>query len=233
MKKINKNKDKPKKPTTAFYIYFFERKPKLIKKDPLITYKKLLNIVSKEYKTLSKKTKKYYKKLAKIEKKNYELKMKKWNKNNNIEGMKKSNERKKNERKKKENNKDDENNENEQNEKKNVDNKKENYKNNENNENEINKNDNETNPSESIIIKKENYSAPFPINNQYDYTKGNNENIAFEISKFVEYSTYRRAILTKLIPGISQEDITFIIIEEWNNLSEKEKKQYENKIIIY
>ena len=236
--KLQSNK-KPKQPKTAYLFYYFEKKIQIKKIYPYKTNQEIQKLIGQEFKNLPESKKKKYFKLAEKDKKSYVIRMKKWekkakknneNKENNKNTEKEKNESKNEEEKK---NNENENNQNEKNENKNEEEKKnnENESNqNENNENikdeEKNNNEKENNEKENNENIKEcndnksnqNFSAPNPI-------KKDKNSLSNEDYNFVSYSKFRRNILSKTFPLISQSDITEIIKDEWEHLSENERNK--------
>jgi hypothetical protein len=236
--KLQSNK-KPKQPKTAYLFYYFEKKIQIKKIYPYKTNQEIQKLIGQEFKNLPESKKKKYFKLAEKDKKSYVIRMKKWekkakknneNKENNKNTEKEKNESKNEEEKK---NNENENNQNEKNENKNEEEKKnnENESNqNENNENikdeEKNNNEKENNEKENNENIKEcndnksnqNFSAPKPV-------KKDKNSLSNEDYNFVSYSKFRRNILSKTFPLISQSDITEIIKDEWEHLSENERNK--------
>jgi hypothetical protein len=236
--KLQSNK-KPKQPKTAYLFYYFEKKIQIKKIYPYKTNQEIQKLIGQEFKNLPESKKKKYFKLAEKDKKSYVIRMKKWekkakknneNKENNKNTEKEKNESKNEEEKK---NNENENNQNEKNENKNEEEKKnnENESNqNENNENikdeEKNNNEKENNEKENNENIKEcndnksnqNFSAPNPV-------KKDKNSLSNEDYNFVSYSKFRRNILSKTFPLISQSDITEIIKDEWEHLSENERNK--------
>ncbi len=236
--KLQSNK-KPKQPKTAYLFYYFEKKIQIKKIYPYKTNQEIQKLIGQEFKNLPESKKKKYFKLAEKDKKSYVIRMKKWekkakknneNKENNKNTEKEKNESKNEEEKK---NNENENNQNEKNENKNEEEKKNNE--NENNQNENNENikDEEKNNNEKENNEKENnenikecndnksnqnFSAPNPV-------KKDKNSLSNEDYNFVSYSKFRRNILSKTFPLISQSDITEIIKDEWEHLSENERKK--------
>ena len=236
--KLQSNK-KPKQPKTAYLFYYFEKKIQIKKIYPYKTNQEIQKLIGQEFKNLPESKKKKYFKLAEKDKKSYVIRMKKWekkakknneNKENNQNTEKEKNENKNEEEKK---NNENENNQNEKNENKNEEEKKNNE--NENNQNENNENikDEEKNNNEKENNEKENnenikecndnksnqnFSAPNPV-------KKDKNSLSNEESNFVSYSKFRRNILSKTFPLISQSDITEIIKDEWEHLSENERNK--------
>ena len=154
------------------------------------------------------------------EKKNNENENNQNEKNENKnEEEKKNNENENNQNEKNDNKNEEEkkNNENESNQNENNENIKDEEKNNnekENNEKENNENIKECNDNKS----NQNFSAPNPV-------KKDKNSLSNEDYNFVSYSKFRRNILSKTFPLISQSDITEIIKDEWEHLSENERNK--------
>ena len=215
--KLQSNK-KPKQPKTAYLFYYFEKKIQIKKIYPYKTNQEIQKLIGQEFKNLPESKKKKYFKLAEKDKKSYVIRMKKWEKkakkNNENKENNKNTEKEKNESKNEEEKK---NNENESNQNENNENIKDEEKNNnekENNEKENNENIKECNDNKS----NQNFSAPNPI-------KKDKNSLSNEESNFVSYSKFRRNILSKTFPLISQSDITEIIKDEWEHLSENERNK--------
>ena len=220
--KLQSNK-KPKQPKTAYLFYYFEKKIQIKKIYPYKTNQEIQKLIGQEFKNLPESKKKKYFKLAEKDKKSYVIRMKKWEKkakkNNENKENNKNTEKEKNENKNEEEKK---NNENENNQNENNENIKDEEKNNnekeknekENNEKENNENIKECNDNKS----NQNFSAPNPV-------KKDKNSLSNEESNFVSYSKFRRNILSKTFPLISQSDITEIIKDEWEHLSENERNK--------
>ena len=236
---------KPKQPKTAYLFYYFEKKFQIKEIYPQKTNQEIQKLISQEFKNLPPNKKKKYFKLAEKDKKKYVIKIKKW-----VKEKKKYENKKKKNKENNENNENNENTENEKNENKNDEEKKNNEIENNENENNENKKDEEkdnnkekeNNESENKESKKDeeknnnekennenlklcnnnkndqNFSAPNPI-------KKDKNSLSNEDSNFVLYSKIRRNILSKNMPLISQSDITEIIKDEWEHLSENERNK--------
>jgi hypothetical protein len=210
--KLQSNK-KPKQPKTAYLFYYFEKKIQIKKIYPYKTNQEIQKLIGQEFKNLPESKKKKYFKLAEKDKKSYVIRMKKWEKkakkNNENKENNKNTEKEKNENKNEEEKK---NNENESNQNENNENIKDEEKN--NNEKENNENIKECNDNKS----NQNFSAPNPV-------KKDKNSLSNEDYNFVSYSKFRRNILSKTFPLISQSDITEIIKDEWEHLSENERNK--------
>ncbi|KAJ6235375.1 high mobility group protein dsp1 [Anaeramoeba flamelloides] len=72
------NKDKPKKPRSAWTFYCMEMRPKVQKKNADLNFREVSKKVNEEWKELSEKAKKKWTKEASEDKKRYEKELKKW-----------------------------------------------------------------------------------------------------------------------------------------------------------